>query len=733
MLVRLPIASYLLLLMIVPLCSRGQRPITADKGDVGKQLLAWAAEGTAAGNEGDFFDNRDDNHSPLSLAPYPQLQNIAYTDEQKKARAHWGLQLEIRPQVVFGNSSTSAPAQNAGSNPRSAYVQSGALAKLAQQYRGNHLYIYPEHRDHDPENEGGHGDLFPTNTPYLIISQGSSGSDQPFMKAMPSVLAAFRPEVKKRLIQKGLLMPTIQMLFRSTSNVVRAPGDYLTGDAHPTVFEGKDVNVLRLIRAAHDILPESIPPMVQLRLERGDTAVAGAEYFDAGVGETLAETECVIARVYRSSKGKRKLTVSAENSFDLNEKPLQFHWVILRGDPALVDLKPLNEQRSRMEITFRYHPKAPIAPERWMRSNRIDIGVFVHNGVHYSAPGFVTSFTFDNEARAYAKDGRVLEIAYGVKSPHVTVTDWAECFRFLSDQESPIAALIRDPLPFAQWAALMKARGAYAAADAEAVRTEEAAKAAEEGVKEAAPEQKEAKAAAAKVAREVAVKARQVRDKILDDRPSDLPHPVRTFLPHVIVERAADATLYAKHKAAFASLPKGAAQLLDEMQKEGIAKVADGVIAWTSLDSDAAAPLPTAYQASLLVRFQAELLAGEGRGLRIDHRVNLVDFRLTLPKDWRDVYRYHSTGALLGWTRYRTGAPGVEFSGDGLIVKTRDALGRCASAAPVRYTMPESAKGRAPWDLPSLVFDEGSETVRYRYRNEYDFVGGPAGGPLQSR
>ena len=53
------------------------------------------------------------------------------------------------------------------------------------------------------------------------------------------VLAAFRPEVKKKLTETGLLMPTIQMLWRSTNKQLKDPKEYLTGKAHPAVFEGK--------------------------------------------------------------------------------------------------------------------------------------------------------------------------------------------------------------------------------------------------------------------------------------------------------------------------------------------------------------------------------------------------------------------------------------------------------------------------------------------------------------
>ena len=55
-----------------------KKPITRDSGEVGKLLQKWWQEGTAAGNVGDWYDNRDGDHSPLDLRPYPQLQKIPY-------------------------------------------------------------------------------------------------------------------------------------------------------------------------------------------------------------------------------------------------------------------------------------------------------------------------------------------------------------------------------------------------------------------------------------------------------------------------------------------------------------------------------------------------------------------------------------------------------------------------------------------------------------------------------
>ena len=55
-----------------------------------------------------------------------------------------------------------------------------------------------------------YGDVYPANTPYVITSQGSSGSDQVFLSAVACTLAAFRPETKELLVRTGTLMPTVQ-------------------------------------------------------------------------------------------------------------------------------------------------------------------------------------------------------------------------------------------------------------------------------------------------------------------------------------------------------------------------------------------------------------------------------------------------------------------------------------------------------------------------------------------
>ncbi|MFO0817096.1 MAG: hypothetical protein U1A77_04075 [Pirellulales bacterium] len=391
-------------------------PPVKDYGAVGEKLRKWYQEGTAAGHLGDLYDNCDRDHSNMNYDAFPQLTRVEYETEIRD-QVPYGLQLGLfHGGVVLGNSSTAhvgSPFWR--SNSRTAYTSAHAVELLYAQYRSNELYVYPEHRDHDVGRDGqgdGFGDVFPANTPYLITSQGSSGSDRAFLEAVACTLAAFRPEVKRRLVEQGLLMPTVQWVFRMANKRVVSREDYLSGVAHPTVFDGTQLNVEKMTDLAHALTPEVLPPWVEIRVVEEDKFQPGRDYFDIGDREKLFDSPCSIARVYRSMTSKRRMVVSAEQSRDPQGKPLKFHWVVLRGDEASIAIKPLNDVGSRAEIVIPFSPRRPIREGEKLESNRTEIGVFADNGEHYSPPAFITWLTLDNEERTYDDQGRIAQVVY---------------------------------------------------------------------------------------------------------------------------------------------------------------------------------------------------------------------------------------------------------------------------------------------------------------------------------
>jgi hypothetical protein len=764
-----------------PYAGLSGKPIAINGGEIGKMLRKWFSEGTAAGNIGDFYDNRDGGHSNLNMNPYPQLQRIEYTEEQIKARQHWGVPGKILPFVVFGNSSTSAPPDQGGSNPRSYYVNPDGLKFLFTQYIRNNLYIYPEHRDHDSGNNGigGYGDLFPTNTPYLIASQGSSGSDKSFIKAMPYILAAFRPEVKKRLIQTGMLMPTIQMILRITGKQLSTREEYLTGKAHPSVFRGSDLDVRKMVETAHEITLPTIPPIALLKVVKEDIPVNGIDYFEPGQTEILANTPAVIARVFRGSNHVRKMTVSAQNSTDLNKRPLEFHWVVLRGNPERIKIEYLDPMHSTAEITIPYFRRAPIAEGSDLESSRIDVGVFVHNGVYYSPPAFLTFCTLDNEARAYGTDGRPLEIAYDIKSATISIADWKAFFDALSPQaeswpckflrrqfkSQEIAALNKVSGDFYDiHAVLLAARQKHEKANA-AVRTANNAVKAVETKYVAARKSNETESSEesryllVKLAQELdemrkshrnavaatrdtlkAVNAAQKAEReILEKKLPNLNRGASVLVQEILNSRLQDPDLWVTEEQQVELFYKAAGSeardSYDKIKKTlilyGLGEDSGSMLLRLSPLRKANTPLKerfTLYEKAMVANLNAIVLSRIILPKMVNSvtREHFVDRRITSVKEWRDVYRYAPDGTPMGWRRYQSESIN-EFNAEGLLVLEKDSQNRCIQARLVRYELEpqrKNSQGRFAESFRRKVRMLPTDMIReYEYEGTNDWRG----------
>src|SRR5262249_43977686 len=151
------------------------------------------------------------------------------------------------------------------------------------------------------------------------------------------------------------------------------PGDYLSGKAHPVVFAGAWVDDLKMVQTAHAIQLTDIPPMVQLAVKEEDRTEEGKAYFEPKMKEQLADSPAVIAPVARGGRYVRRMVVSAESSFDVNKKPLTYHWSVLCGDADRITIKPLNAAKSVVEIRIPYHERRTVESSVKLETNRVDI------------------------------------------------------------------------------------------------------------------------------------------------------------------------------------------------------------------------------------------------------------------------------------------------------------------------------------------------------------------------
>ena len=411
--------QFLLIALFEPKAERPDLPVM-DPGRTRPQeqlLRSLYARGQAAGNWGDLYDNRDGGHSRLSALAFPQLSHVTYEGPPPGyARALPGPLRFNRPTI--GNASL---AITGGSQPRSLGRQAmtgGQMGYYAADMLTNRLYVYPEHRDHDPEG----GDRFPANTAAMVISQGSSGSDMAFVEAFAMTLAAFRPDTKARLIEEGLIAPTLQMILRRTYGPLPTAEGYYTHAAHPVVFDGRHLNPGRMVSLANAISSDAIPPVVRLSVKEDLPARPGIDYADETASEDLFTTPVAIARIWRSFAWEREMVVSAAATQDPNGRPLTFRWVLLRGDPEKVTLTP-SEDGSEVRIKIAWHDPYP-APESGLTTHRIDIAVIAENGIYPSAPAMLSVTFPPNETRIWEEGSegpRLRQVFY--KAPKGTYSD----------------------------------------------------------------------------------------------------------------------------------------------------------------------------------------------------------------------------------------------------------------------------------------------------------------------
>ncbi|HYF37413.1 MAG TPA: hypothetical protein VD994_19080, partial [Prosthecobacter sp.] len=377
---------------LVMLMAAGPVPaqITTRDDKVGRMLNEWHAKGRAAGLASITYENRDGGHSPLNTAQYPQLQ--VFKPGEKSGNLKGPAEM-LRQAPTIGNCSMAAPAVNGGSLPRFYQISPKGAQFLMLQYVANQLFVYPEHQDYDigANGIGGYGDLYPVNSATTLISQGSSGSDLPFVNAILTTIAALPPDTQDILIQSRILMPTVQSIFRQSNRMVVSEEDYFTGAAHPPVFNASRLDEEKMILTANDMTPAKIPPMVQIQVKEETALDAGRHYFESpeAVAWKLADTPVAIARIMRGNVSEYEISLTAVKSGDRLRRPLQVRWQLLQGRADSVQIVP-SESGTEARVRVRWQP--PIITATGVRSHRTDIGVFATNGISTSAPAFISLY-----------------------------------------------------------------------------------------------------------------------------------------------------------------------------------------------------------------------------------------------------------------------------------------------------------------------------------------------------
>ncbi len=332
----------------------------------------------------------------------------------------------------------------------------------------------------------------------------------------------------------------------------------------------------------------------------------------------------------------------------------------------------------------------------------MDIGVFAHNGAHFSAPGFVTVFYPDNERRTYGPDGTLRAIDYeavdlrigtpteaifSFKGARYDITDFEALLHAAAQGEDLGAKMLQAELSDQARAFLAKARAGFG--KAKKAHAAEWKRATEYKAMHHVERRRYVKAANRKAAAPLleedpalGASAKEVLEAALNRL---LANP-GLYVDHAAaLDALADAPGRAKHKRAFVDQRKRlvAWGLLAQTEGGGYAfgpALAENNGPPEKMDAFLRHALGTFH----MVVLREILFPGM---LNVRPHTNYVDRALGTGAPWCDVYVYDADGRACGWRRFgwpRSGRPGPDvFTARGHCVLEQDEEAGTAVAAAV--------------------------------------------------
>jgi hypothetical protein len=280
------------------------------------------------------------------------------------------------PMPVFGNSSRAfTKGAYWRSIPRALMtINVERMRAMVKFYLSNQTWVYPANADIAPV--GTNGDVFASITPYWITTAGRSYSDLPYLRAALEASRSFRPAVKKEIVRRSLLAPTIQTLIRKSLKGVDSEEKYLTALAHPTAFPPNGVDTNRLKRAAAALAADEVPPLAIVSVKSYPPKVQPVQ------SELTYASAFAWAFVLRAPDQKREFFVSAKGGSEYEFR--QTH-----GAGVKVAIEKVSADSAKIIID-----RGAMSP-----TNRVDVAVFARGRKGgWGAPSYISFAVVDPDA-----------------------------------------------------------------------------------------------------------------------------------------------------------------------------------------------------------------------------------------------------------------------------------------------------------------------------------------------
>jgi hypothetical protein len=355
---------------------------------LGEQNLSWDFDvgcfvaklnmvaSSAGGNVGDLYMNRDAGHSMIKVEDFPGLTAVKLDYDGRSRGMDLNYPNILFPMPVFGNSSRAfTKGAYWRSIPRALMtINVERMRAMVKFYLSNQTWVYPANADIAPV--GTNGDVFASITPYWITTAGRSYSDLPYLRAALEASRSFKPAVKKEIVRRSLLAPTIQTLIRKSLKGVDSEEKYLTALAHPTAFPPNGVDTNRLKRAAAALAADEVPPLAIVSVKSYPPKVQPVQ------SELTYASAFAWAFVLRAPDQKREFFVSAKGGSEYEFRQTHGAGVKVAIEKVSADSAKITIDRGAMSPT-----------------NRVDVAVFARGRKGgWGAPSYISFAVVDPDA-----------------------------------------------------------------------------------------------------------------------------------------------------------------------------------------------------------------------------------------------------------------------------------------------------------------------------------------------
>ena len=330
--------------------------------------------------EGELYMNRDSGHSMLTVTNYPGLTQVKLDAEGRKKGMDLDFPNMIFPYPTYGNASrgwTQGPYWR--SLPRALMtIESGRMKTMQKLYLSNQIWVFPAVHDYDFANTNYFGDVFASQSPYWITTEGISWSDQYYLKAALAASGAMRSDVKADLIRRKLFAPTVITLIRKSLKKVKKPEDYLTAAAHPTAMPPGGIDMAKLKKLASEVKSSAVPPLAMVT-----SVVPGKGAGETAWPELTFATICSWGFVLRAEAIEREFTIKVAGA-------AQYAFAVVHGNP----------EAAKVVQTAPDAAVVMIDKTKMSVFERVDVAVFGKNsGTDWGAPSYISFAVVDSEAR----------------------------------------------------------------------------------------------------------------------------------------------------------------------------------------------------------------------------------------------------------------------------------------------------------------------------------------------